>query len=149
MTCPFLSVWYFDSEASVRTVTTDCWLCMQRSACKAAARGLAGPSSLQIPFGNTCALALALVPSRDPRPVSSYESKEQDCGISSGSETGDGKPCLQRSIMVGYPTASAAVGFRSREQSKLFSFNEYHVLPAYALIGLNSLSTALAVLHIP
>lgn len=30
----------------------------------------------------------------------------------------------------GYPTVSAAVGFRSREQSNLFSFNEYRVLPA-------------------
>lgn len=48
---------------------------------------------------------------------------------------------------VGHPTVSAAVGFRSREQSKLFSFSEYHVYPAYALIGLNSLSMALAVAH--
>lgn len=30
----------------------------------------------------------------------------------------------------GYPTVSAAVGFRSREQRNLFSFNEYRVLPA-------------------
>lgn len=49
---------------------------------------------------------------------------------------------------MGYPTASAAVEFRSREQSKVFSFNEYHVLSVYALIGLNSLSMALAGLHV-
>lgn len=65
------------------------------------------------------------------------------------SGAGNGKPSLQRSIMVGYPTVSAAMGFRSQEQSKLFSFNEYRVLPAYALIGLNSLGMALARLHIP
>lgn len=59
-----------------------------------------------------------------------------------------GKLCLQRSITVGYPTASAAVEFRSQEQSKVFSFNEYHVLSVYALIGLNSLNMAMAGLHV-
>lgn len=66
MTCLVLSIWRFNSEkTTVGTVTTGCRLCVQRSACKAAARGPAGPSHLQIPFGNTCALALPLVLSRD------------------------------------------------------------------------------------
>lgn len=51
--------------------------------------------------------------------------------------------------MPGYPTVSVAVGFRSQEQSKLFSSSEYHVLPVYAVIGLNSLSMVLAGLRIP
>lgn len=126
------------------TVTTGCGSVWTLYACKAALKGLAEPSYLQFPFGNMCALALALVLSRDPTSVFSYGSKEQGCEIFPDSGVGNGKPSLQRSIMVGYPTVSAAVGFRSQEQSKLFSFNEYRVLPAYALIGLNSLGMALA-----
>lgn len=87
-----------------------------------------------------CAMALAPVLSRDPKSVFSCGSKEQGCEISAGSGAGNGKPWLQRSILVGYPTVSAAVGLRAQEQSKLFSSNEYRVLPAYALIGLNSLA---------
>lgn len=62
--------------------------------CKATAGGVAGPSCLPVLFGNTCTPALGLVLCRDPRPVSSEGSKEQHCGISAGSETGDGKLCL-------------------------------------------------------
>lgn len=130
------------------TVTTGCGSVWALCACKAAPKGLAGPSHLQFPFGNTCALALALVLSRDPKPGSftwerraglwdffwqwSWEWQALPAEINNG----------------GYPTVSASVGFRSQEQSKLFSFNGYRVLPAYALIGLNSLCMALARLHI-
>lgn len=75
--------------------------------------------------------------------------KGRAVGFLQAVKPGYGKPCLWRSIMVGYPTVSAVVGFRSWKQRKLFSLNEYHVLPACALIGLNSLSMVLAGLHVP
>lgn len=133
------------------TVAAGCWLYMG-SACrglpvKQQLQDYLGPHICRIPFGNTCGVALALVLWRDP--VYSDGSEELGCEISSGSAMGAGKLSMPRSIMVAYPTASAAVGFGSWEQSELFSSNEYHILPAYALIGLNSLSMALAGLYIP
>lgn len=72
----FSLVFYYE-KVSVGTVTTGCWLC-RGSACrclpvKQQLEGWLGPH-LQTPFGKTCALALML--SGDPKPVSSYVSKE-------------------------------------------------------------------------
>lgn len=148
MSCLVLSALYSDSEkACVGTVTTG-WLCVP---VKQQLEDQLGPHICQFPLEipmlqpwHLCCVGILA------RPVSSEGSKEQRCGISAGSEIGDDKLCLQRSITVGYPTASAAVEFRSQEQSKVFfSFNEYHVLSSYALTGLNSLSMALAGLHVP